>query len=109
VFTYSGRPVSATVTGDANQDGNNTNNRLPGVSRNFLVGPDYVSTDLRISRRLYSGDRIKIELTAESFNLLNAASLFKPLRLLESTSFRQSAGCPRASFGPPTHACPARR
>ena len=31
VFTYgSGRPVSATVTGDANQDGNNSNDRLPG-------------------------------------------------------------------------------
>lgn len=26
---------------------------------------------LRISRRLYAGDRIKIELMAESFNLLN--------------------------------------
>ena len=46
----SGRPVSATVTGDANQDGNNSNDRIPGVSRNSLVGPDYASTDLRITR-----------------------------------------------------------
>jgi hypothetical protein len=29
----SGRPASATVTGDANQDGDNSNDRLPGVSR----------------------------------------------------------------------------
>jgi TonB dependent receptor len=67
----SGRPVSATVTGDANQDGNNTNDRLPGVSRDSLVGPDYATTDLRLTRRLYAGDRVKLELMAESFNLLN--------------------------------------
>lgn len=72
VFTYgSGRPVSATVTGDANQDGNNTNDRLPGTSRNSLVGPDYATTDLRLTRRILVGDRIKVELMAESFNLLN--------------------------------------
>ena len=47
----SGRPVSATVTGDANQDGNNSNDRLPGVSRNSLLGPDYATTDLRLTRR----------------------------------------------------------
>ena len=72
VFTYgSGRPVSATVTGDANQDGNNTNDRLPGVSRNSLLGPDYATTDMRLTRRLYAGDRVKLELMVESFNLLN--------------------------------------
>jgi len=58
VFTYgSGRPVSATVTGDANHDGNNSNDRLPGLSRNSLVGPDYATTDMRLTRRLYAGDR----------------------------------------------------
>jgi Carboxypeptidase regulatory-like domain/TonB dependent receptor len=72
VFTYgSGRPVSATVTGDANQDDNNSNDRLPGVSRDSLVGPDYATTDFRLTRRLYAGDRIKLELMAESFNLFN--------------------------------------
>ena len=72
VFTYgSGRPVSATVTGDANQDGNNTNDRLPGVSRNSLLGPDYATTDMRLTRRLYARDRVKLELMVESFNLLN--------------------------------------
>src|SRR6185437_3453096 len=72
VFPYgSGRPVSATVTGDANQDGNNSNDRLPGVSRNSLLGPDYSTTDMRLTRRLYAGDRVKLELMVESFNLLN--------------------------------------
>jgi hypothetical protein len=36
----SGGPVSATVTGDASQVGNNSNDRLPGVSRDSLLGPD---------------------------------------------------------------------
>jgi TonB-dependent receptor-like protein len=67
----SGRPVSATVTGDANQDGNNANDRLPGVWRNSLVGPDYATTDMRLTRRLHIGDRLKLERVAESFNLLN--------------------------------------
>lgn len=72
VITFgSGRPVSATVTGDANQDGNNSNDRLPGVSRNSLVGPDYATTDMRLTRRLRIGERVKLELVAESFNLLN--------------------------------------
>ncbi len=71
VTVGSGRPISATVTGDANQDGNNSNDRLPGVSRNSLVGPDYATTNIRLTRRLYAGDRVKLELAAESFNLLN--------------------------------------
>ena len=52
VTVGSGRPVSASVTGDANQGGNNSNHRLPGVSRDSLLGPDYATTDLRLTRRL---------------------------------------------------------
>ena len=67
----SGRPISATVTGDANQDGNSTNDRLPGVSRNSLVGPDYATADMRLARCILLGDKVKLEFMAESFNLLN--------------------------------------
>jgi hypothetical protein len=67
----SGRPLSATVIGDANQDGNNSNDRLPGLGRDSLVGPDYATTDLRLTRRLHVGERLKVELAIESFNLLN--------------------------------------
>jgi hypothetical protein len=71
VVVGSGRPVNATVTGDPNQDGNSSNDRLPGAGRNSFLGPDYATTDIRLTRRLYVGDRLKIELVAESFNLLN--------------------------------------
>lgn len=71
VTVGSGRPVGARVIGDANQDGNTENDRLPGVSRNSFTGPGYATADLRLSRTLHAGDRLKLELLAESFNLLN--------------------------------------
>jgi hypothetical protein len=71
VSAGSGRPVDATVAGDANQDGNYGNDRLPGARRNSFVGPDYASTDMRLARRIYSRSGWNVELTAESFNLFN--------------------------------------
>jgi hypothetical protein len=67
----SGRPVDARVFGDPNQDGNASNDRLPGYGRNAFLGPDYATTDLRLTRRLYVKTRIKLELVAEAFNALN--------------------------------------
>jgi hypothetical protein len=67
----SGRPVNATVIGDANQDGNSSNDRLPGARRNSFVGPNYTTTDMRVSRKLYAKKGRRLELTAESFNLFN--------------------------------------
>ena len=72
VYTYgSGRPVNLTVSRDPNQDGNDMNDRLPGASRNSLLGPDYAAMDLRLTRRLYVHDRLKLDLIGESFNSLN--------------------------------------
>jgi mRNA-degrading endonuclease YafQ of YafQ-DinJ toxin-antitoxin module len=72
VYTYgSGRPVNLTVAGDPNQDGNDMNDRLPGASRNSFLGPDYAAMDMRLTRKLYVHDRLKLDLIGESFNLLN--------------------------------------
>ena len=72
IFTYgSGRPVNATVSGDPNQDGNDLNDRLPGFSRNAFTGPDYATTDLRLTRIFRIGERYKLNLIVESFNLFN--------------------------------------
>jgi hypothetical protein len=67
----SGRPFSATVAGDPNQDGNDLNDRLPGYTRNAFTGPDYATVDMRLTRTLRLRERYKLNLTAESFNLLN--------------------------------------
>jgi len=71
VTAGSGRPLSATVAGDPNGDDNTANDRLPGVARNAFTGPNYASTDLRVSRRMLLTERYKLEVMAESFNLLN--------------------------------------
>ena len=72
VMTYgSGRPTDARVTGDPNRDDNSSNDRLAGFGRNAFLGPDYATTDLRLTRKIQVTERLRIELTAESFNLLN--------------------------------------
>ncbi len=71
----SGRPLNATMAGDANQDGNIYNDRLPGFRRNAFVGPDYMTTDLRVSRSLNLGDRVQLQMLAESFNLFDRTNL----------------------------------
>ncbi len=65
------RPVNPSIVGDANQYGNSDNYRLPGARRNSFTGPDYATTDMRLSRKLYARHGWKVEFTAESFNLLN--------------------------------------
>jgi hypothetical protein len=72
IMTYgSGRPTNASVSGDPNQDGNTSNDRLPGAGRNAFLSPDYASMDLRLGRKINLGGRFHLELTGESFNLLN--------------------------------------
>jgi hypothetical protein len=72
VVTFgTGRPLSARIVGDANRDGNDSNDRLPGYRRNAFTGPDYSTTDLRLMRAFPVGDYLRLELTAESFNVMN--------------------------------------
>jgi hypothetical protein len=66
-----GRPFNATVSGDPNQDSNDLNDRLPGYRRNAFTGPDYFTADARLTRIIRLGERFKLNLVAESFNLLN--------------------------------------
>jgi hypothetical protein len=67
----SGRPLTGTITGDPNRDTNRDNDRLPGASRNSFTGPDYVSGDLRLTRRFEFTDRLRLEASAEAFNVSN--------------------------------------
>jgi hypothetical protein len=72
VVTFgSGRPLNATIAGDANGDGNIYNDRLPGYTRNAFIGPNYFSTDMRITRTIRCGEHVVWTLVAESFNLFN--------------------------------------
>ncbi|HZQ94856.1 MAG TPA: TonB-dependent receptor [Candidatus Sulfotelmatobacter sp.] len=66
-----GRPYNATVAGDPNQDGNSLNDRLPGYIRNAFTGPDYATTDVRLTRTIRFREQYKLNFVAESFNLFN--------------------------------------
>ncbi len=74
VTAGSGRPVNARILGDANRDGNATNDRLPGYRRNAFTGPNYSTADLRLTRKLLLKQGLRLELLAESFNLFNRAN-----------------------------------
>jgi hypothetical protein len=72
IMTFgSGRPANAMVSGDPNQDGNTSNDRLSGYGRNAFIGPDYASMDLKLGRKMNLGGHYHLELTADSFNLFN--------------------------------------
>ena len=66
----SGRPLNATIAGDPNADEDIYNDRLPGFSRNAFVGPNYFSTDMRVTRTIRCGEHVVWNLIGESFNLL---------------------------------------
>jgi carboxypeptidase family protein len=74
VTVGSGRPYSARIVGDANRDDNSTNDRLPGVARNSLLGPDYFTSDLRLTRLFRINERFRLDLMAEGFNVFNRAN-----------------------------------
>ena len=67
----SGRPLNATMAGDPNGDSNIYNDRLPGYKRNAFIGPDYFSTDMRVTRTIRCGEHLVWNVSAESFNLFN--------------------------------------
>ncbi len=72
VMSYgSGRPTDARVTGDPNRDDNSSNDRLAGFGRNAFLGPDYATLDMRLTRKIHVTERLRVELSAESFNLFN--------------------------------------
>jgi hypothetical protein len=72
VMTFgSGRPVNAQIIGDANNDGNSSNDRLPGYKRNAFLGPNYSTTDLRFGRTFKLSHEVKLEFMTEGFNAFN--------------------------------------
>jgi hypothetical protein len=72
VVTFgSGRPISATVTGNANQDGNSSNDRLPEFRAILWLDLTTPPRACGWLGRILRSDKVKLELMAESFNLLN--------------------------------------
>jgi len=67
----SGFAYSAGVTGDPNGDGNTANDRAPNTARNQFSTPSSWQIDMRIGRAIKFGERARLTLFAEAFNLFN--------------------------------------
>ena len=105
IFTaQSGFSYSAGVTGDPNGDGNTANDRAPGTIRNEFSTPASYIVDMRVGRAIRFGERAKVTLFAEGFNLFNRANVQSVNRNLFAYSV--VSGVPRltktTNFGTPS-------
>lgn len=67
----SGLAFSAIVSGDPNGDGNTSNDRAPGTKRNEYSTPSTYIFDLRVGRYIRFGEKYKVTLLVEGFNIFN--------------------------------------
>jgi hypothetical protein len=101
IFTaQSGFAYSGTVLNDPNADGNSSTDRAPGTLRNQFSTPASYIVDMRLGRIIRFGERSRLSLFAEGFNLLNRSNVlavnnaiysFGGGRLTKTTNF----GTPR--------------
>ena len=72
IFNYhSGLPFNLLAGGAINGDNHITNERPFGAPRDSGIGPNYIDFDMRLTWRHKLGEKMKIALTAEGFNLAN--------------------------------------
>ena len=71
----SGFAYSSLVSGDPNNDGNTATDRLPGTKRNQFTTPSVFIVDMRVGRIIRFGERYRLSLFAEGFNLFNSSNV----------------------------------
>jgi outer membrane receptor protein involved in Fe transport len=103
----SGQPYSERVTNDLNNDGNRSNDLVPG-SRNSHRLPTSYNVDARLSRKVRLGNQAGLELIAEAFNLLNTTNItaqrdtlynFATVNGVATLVPQQNLSNPRLNFG----------
>ncbi|MGI4757720.1 MAG: hypothetical protein ACRYGF_12825 [Janthinobacterium lividum] len=97
VLVSSGRPYSYEITGGTSLtggreslNGSGGSTALPSVGRNTLRLPMTQNVDLRLARAFSAGERVKLRLSAEAFNLLNHVNV---------TAVQQRAFLPGTAVG----------
>ena len=107
----SGTPYSALVGGDPNNDGNRSNDRLPGTVRNQFTTPSIYQFDVRLTRALHFGERMRVQLIGEAFNIFNRSNVATvnniffnysggPAGTLSAPSATTAFGTPRSFASP---------
>jgi len=88
---------------DVNNDGNNRTDRPPFVGRNTAEAFGFAGVDLRASReiRLY-GERVKLRLMGEAFNLTNRANFSDLNRSPFTFNLAQRTFTPLATYRTPS-------
>jgi Carboxypeptidase regulatory-like domain/TonB dependent receptor len=72
IFTYhSGLPFNLLAGGEVNGNNHTTNERPIGAPRDSGLGPDFYDFDMRLSWQHKLGEKAKLRLTAEGFNIAN--------------------------------------
>ena len=108
----SGTAYSALVSGDPNNDGNRSNDRLPGTVRNQFTTPAIYQFDMRLTRAVRLTERMHIKLILEAFNVFNRSNV----ATVNNTFFVYSGGSagtlsnpsPLSAYGTPrTFSSPA--
>jgi outer membrane receptor protein involved in Fe transport len=75
VTAQSGRPYSGLLYFDLNNDGVLGTDRTPALGRNTFYTPATVSLDPRLTRNIGIGERAKLQIIVEGFNILNHANI----------------------------------
>ena len=71
----SSRPFNLLAGFDLNADRHDTTDRPAGAGRNTGIGPSFWTLDSRVARSFALGERGRLELMAEAFNVLNRLNL----------------------------------
>lgn len=105
IFTaQSGFAYSGLVSGDPNGDGINSTDRAPGTRRNQFSTPASYIVDLRIGKIFRFGERRRLSLFAEGFNIFNRSNVqqvFNNLYTGTVSNGRLTAIAPTTNFGTP--------
>jgi Carboxypeptidase regulatory-like domain/TonB dependent receptor len=70
-----GRRFNVFAGSDANLDGNPLSDRPGNLGRNTLVGPRFVSLDMRLAREFRFNERVSAEFSADLFNAFNRVNV----------------------------------
>jgi hypothetical protein len=111
----SGRPFTATVTGDSGGDLNGDNvrggDRAPWFGRGTFIGPGYQSVDLGL-HRIFLAEGKSFDIGFEVFNVFNHANYLKPApeyyQLTNVAGGVSRLDGPLPSFGKPQDATASR-
>ncbi len=96
-----GQPYSGLVNFDLNNDSNSRTDRTPGLGRNTLYLPNFMSLDPRITKNIPITERAKVQLILEAYNALNRTNYAS----VSTTQFNASASTTTCAGTPDPNLC----